>query len=74
MLHKAKKLEDAAAEHRRAIEMAEALAADFPAVLDYRQEVPTCHNNLGVVLADLGKLSEAEAEYRTALRYNERLV
>ena len=51
----------------QAIRLWEKLAADFPAVPGYRQELARSHNNLGVLLADLGKRSEAEAEFRQAL-------
>jgi serine/threonine-protein kinase len=50
------------------------LAADFPAVPDYRQELAWSHNNLGILLRDLGKLSEAAAQYRRAIDLQEQLA
>ena len=52
----------------------EKLAADFPAVPDYRQELAGSHNNLGSLLADLGKRAEAEEQYRQALAIQEKLA
>src|SRR5438128_184605 len=43
------------------------LAADFPAVPHYRQNLATSHNALGTLLAGLGRWAEAEAQYRRAL-------
>ena len=50
------------------------LAADFPAVPAYRQELAHSHNNLGILLADLGKRPEAEEQYRKALAIQEKLA
>ena len=44
-----------------------ALAAAFPAVPEYRQNLAASHNNLGNQLADLGKQVEAVREYRKAV-------
>ena len=54
--------------------VAQKLAADFPAVLDYRSDLARSQNNLGLLLADLGKRSEAEAAHRAALALRERLA
>lgn len=43
------------------------LAADFPAVADYRQRQATSHYNIGLSLYDLGKRAESEEQYRQAL-------
>ena len=51
-----------------------ALAADFPAVPEYRQYMARSHYNLGSLLKGLGKLAEAEAEYRTALTIQEKFT
>ena len=50
------------------------LAADFPAVPKYRQDLAGSHTNLGILLADLGKWPEAEKQYREALAIQEQLA
>ena len=50
------------------------LAADFPSVPAYRQELARSHNNLGNLLVGLGKREEAEAAYRAALEIQEQLA
>jgi serine/threonine protein kinase len=46
--------------YREAIRLWEQLAADFPAVPDYRQRLANSHKNLGSLLRSLGKRPEAE--------------
>jgi serine/threonine protein kinase len=43
------------------------LAAEFPAVVGYRQRLANAHAQLGRVYQDLGRRAEAEAEVRKAL-------
>jgi tetratricopeptide (TPR) repeat protein len=50
------------------------LAADFPAVPEYRQELARSHNNLGALLTDLGRRPEAEQQHRQALALREQLA
>jgi tetratricopeptide (TPR) repeat protein len=50
------------------------LAADFPSVVAYRQDLAASHNNLGKLLRDLGKRGEAEAAFRAALKVQEQLA
>jgi serine/threonine protein kinase/tetratricopeptide (TPR) repeat protein len=50
------------------------LAADFPAVPEYRQELSLSHHRLGFLLTDLEKLPEAEEQYRKALAIQEKLA
>jgi len=50
------------------------LAADFPAVPQYRQKLAHSRNSLGVLLNDLGKRPEAEEQYRKALAIREKLA
>jgi tetratricopeptide (TPR) repeat protein/tRNA A-37 threonylcarbamoyl transferase component Bud32 len=50
------------------------LAADFPAVPAYRQELALGHNNLGALLQATGRAKEAEGEYRQALDLYRRLA
>jgi tetratricopeptide (TPR) repeat protein len=57
-----------------AIRLWEQLAADFPAVPEYRHELARSHHNQGLLLADLGKHAEAETTYRQALSLRERLA
>jgi tetratricopeptide (TPR) repeat protein len=59
--------------YRHAAVIQEKLAADFPAVPQYRLELAGSHNNVGILLADLGKRSEAEVAYRRALAIQEKL-
>jgi tetratricopeptide (TPR) repeat protein len=66
------------AEARASLEQArvlnQQLAADFPALPEYRNQLAANHNKLSAVLADLGKYAEAEAEFRQALELGKQLV
>jgi tetratricopeptide (TPR) repeat protein len=66
--------EEALPEYEQAVALQEKLAADFPAVPDYRRELAQSHTNLGLLLADLGKRAEAEQQYRQGLALREKLV
>jgi serine/threonine protein kinase/tetratricopeptide (TPR) repeat protein len=50
------------------------LAADFPRVPDYRQELARSYHNLGLSLLNLQKRPEAEAAIRQALVIQEKLA
>jgi serine/threonine-protein kinase len=50
------------------------LAADAPAVPEYRQELANSHHYLGNVLRDLGKRAPAEEQYRQALAIRQKLA
>jgi tetratricopeptide (TPR) repeat protein len=50
------------------------LAADFPAVPDYRQELAATHYNLGHLLENSGRLKEAQTAYGRALALREKLA
>ena len=52
----------------------EKLAADFPAVPDHRSDLAKSHNNLGNLLAGLGKVAEAEEQSRKGLAIRETLA
>jgi serine/threonine protein kinase/Flp pilus assembly protein TadD len=65
---------EAEKEYRQALALYEKLAADFPAVPEYRHDLASSHNNLGALLAGLGKRAEAEKEYRQALALYEKLA
>jgi serine/threonine protein kinase/Flp pilus assembly protein TadD len=66
--------EEARAGFQEAIDGLAQLAADFPAVPEYRQELARSHNNLGRLLADLGRRAAAEAAYRQALDIKKKLA
>jgi serine/threonine protein kinase len=50
------------------------LAADFPAVPEYRQGLALSHDRLGILLTDQAKLHEAQAQIRQALGIRGKLV
>ncbi|MFO0813596.1 MAG: tetratricopeptide repeat protein [Gemmatales bacterium] len=66
--------EESAAAFRKAHDGYASLAAEFPAVPDYRQGLAASHNRLGHELVDLGKQPEAEEQYRKGLAIHEKLV
>jgi WD40 repeat protein/serine/threonine protein kinase/Tfp pilus assembly protein PilF len=59
------------AEHayRQALDLFEKLAADFPSVPEYRQELAHSHFNLGLLLTATGRSQEAEESYRQVLEF-----
>jgi serine/threonine protein kinase len=65
---------EAAAAFRQARDGYAKLAADFPAVPQYRQDLARSHNALGVLLSGQGKGAEAEKEHRQALAIQEKLA
>jgi serine/threonine-protein kinase len=65
---------DAEAAYRAALALRERLAADFPAVPEYRRDLATSHNNLGNLLRGRGQAGAAEAAFRAALAAQERLA
>jgi tetratricopeptide (TPR) repeat protein len=66
--------ENAIGGYQEAIDLFGKLAADFPAVPQYRQDLAKCHNNLGRLLAHLNKHAEAAEAYRQALAIREKLA
>jgi tetratricopeptide (TPR) repeat protein len=66
--------EAALADYERMRTVFAQLAADFPHVPRYRQELAKCHHNLGLLLAGLGQRPQAEAEHRRALALHEQLA
>jgi eukaryotic-like serine/threonine-protein kinase len=50
------------------------LAAEFPAVPAYRQELAVSHHHLGALLKELGKWPQAEEQVRKALGIKEKLA
>jgi serine/threonine-protein kinase len=65
---------DAEAAFRRARELYAGLAADFPGVPRYRQELATSANSLCILLYNTGRAREAGAAWGEALDLRERLA
>jgi serine/threonine-protein kinase len=65
---------EAEASYRDALARFAELAADFPAVPEYRAQVARTQTNLGLTLAAIGRQQEAEDSYRTALDLYARLA
>jgi tetratricopeptide (TPR) repeat protein len=65
---------EAEAAYRDALSIQGRLAADFPTITPYRQELSYSYHNLGELLRSTGRAKEAEATYRDALSIQERLV
>jgi serine/threonine-protein kinase len=66
--------QQATADCARAQEIFAGLAAQHPAVPQYRQELAASHNNLGMLLHDARGLKEAENAYRSAVNVFRQLV
>src|SRR3954447_8554312 len=67
-------LEDAERSLRRAVGVAEGLAADFPGVPGYRGGVATCFLELGRLQGRRGRLEDAERSLRRAVGVAEGLA
>jgi serine/threonine-protein kinase len=65
---------EAEAALQAAIGVREKLVAEFPAVVEYRQELADSSASLGDCLAGRGKRAEAEAAYRRTLELREKLA
>jgi tetratricopeptide (TPR) repeat protein len=50
------------------------LVARFPAVPDYKENLASAHNELGLLLKDVGKGDEAGVEYLAAIRIKKQLA
>ncbi len=50
------------------------LADESPAVTQFRSDMAYCHDALALVLLNTGKPAEAEAEFRTALAIQQKLI
>jgi tetratricopeptide (TPR) repeat protein len=66
--------ENAVADYRRALEILEPLAAELPAVAQYRLDLALSHRYHGYALDELGRVSEAEEQIRKAISVQEQLV
>jgi tetratricopeptide (TPR) repeat protein len=62
------------AEYRRALEILQKLAAENPAVTEFRSELAQSHYNLVHKLLAKGRAKEAESELRAALAIQEKLA
>jgi serine/threonine protein kinase/Flp pilus assembly protein TadD len=65
---------EAAAANEVALDGYAQLTAAFPAVPQYRRALALNHDNRGVLLRDLGKLPEAEEQFRQALAMLKKLA
>jgi serine/threonine protein kinase/tetratricopeptide (TPR) repeat protein len=72
--HKLGQNEEARAGYHEAIAETAQLAADFPGVPQYRQDLGRSQNNLGILFRELGQPAEAEMAYRQALAIRDKLV
>jgi tetratricopeptide (TPR) repeat protein len=68
------KRDEAAAAVQAALATFAKLAAEYPAVPDFRSELARSHQDLGTLLRDQGRGAEAEAAYRAALALRQELA
>src|SRR5262249_41909324 len=59
---------------RDALAIQKQLAADFPSRPEFRRDLALSHNNLGLVLKDLGRVPEAQTAYSDALVLQKQLA
>jgi tetratricopeptide (TPR) repeat protein len=60
--------------YRNALTLEKQLAANFPAVPEYRHVLAGGHNGLGILLASTGRLQDAERAFRDALTLSKQLA
>jgi tetratricopeptide (TPR) repeat protein len=60
--------------YRKSLAVFQKLADNNPAATGFRGRHAACHNNLGMLLSNLGKPSEAEAEHRKAIAITQKLA
>jgi serine/threonine protein kinase/tetratricopeptide (TPR) repeat protein len=60
--------------YREATALLDKLAAEFPAVPEYRRQLAASHTNVGNLLDELGRRAEAESAYRQALTIQDKLA
>jgi serine/threonine-protein kinase len=65
---------EAAEAYRKAADLLERLAADFPAEPDYRLKLAWSNENLGMMLTEIGDLAAAETATRAALTVKQQLL
>jgi serine/threonine-protein kinase len=69
--------DSAESSHRAAVKIFQKLAADFPNMPEYRQDLGESYNGLGILLADLGRETgpdSAESSHRAALAIRKALA
>jgi serine/threonine protein kinase len=74
MRYRLGELSDAESAYRTALGLRVQLAADFPDRPEFRADLASIHNNLGILLRDTGRLKQAEAAHRTALDIGAKLA
>ena len=67
------RLEEAIREHRKAMDLREKLASDFPTIPDYRRKLALAHTDLGHSFFAPRRLQEAGHHYRQAVTEWEKL-
>jgi tetratricopeptide (TPR) repeat protein len=67
-------MEEAERAYRDALKLQQQLAADFPTVPAYRQDLARSHQNLVNLLHAAGRLQDAETAYLDAIRLKEQLA
>jgi tetratricopeptide (TPR) repeat protein len=60
-------LKEAEQDYGQALSIYQQLAADFPALREYRRQLAAGHNNRGNLLHDMGRLREAEQDFDQAV-------
>jgi hypothetical protein len=61
-------------EWRKSIAITQKLADDNPAATEFRSDLAGTVNNLAILLSDIGKPAEADAESREAIALYQKLV
>src|SRR5262249_47075880 len=68
------RLREPGQDYDRAVSLLKQLSADFPARLEFRQDLAISYNNRGNLLRDAGRLQEAERDYDQALGIRKQLA
>jgi tetratricopeptide (TPR) repeat protein len=74
MRNAASRFADAEEAFREAIAIKEDLAATFPSIPQYREELANAFNNLGTAVSSLNRMEEARTAYESAIQIYERLI
>jgi tetratricopeptide (TPR) repeat protein len=73
-LHRREHPAEAVKAYRQSVTILDKLAAEFPAVPEYRESLAHVHHNLGIVLSEQGRETDAGTAFDMALSLNEQLV
>jgi tetratricopeptide (TPR) repeat protein len=73
LLHR-RKPGEAEPHYRKALELRQKLADDFRGVPEYVHDLARSHNDLGLLLRDLGRRDEAEAAFRRAVALTRKML